>query len=295
MNMRNYRNYMEEYGWAADEAGIANAVAEIKNSLPALRTQENWKRCFGAIDLTTLNATDTVEEVYKLTEKVNDFSVNFAGVPPVSAICIYPALVQTVRRALKIPAIQIAAVGAGFPASQTFIKVKSEECRMAVEQGATEMDVVISLGTFLSGDYATVAAEIRQIKAAIAPARLKVILETGALTATQIAIASFIAMEAGADFIKTSTGKMEPAATPAAAWIMTNCIRRFHEKTGKKVGFKPAGGIVSPDDALMYYAIVKKTLGGDWLAPSLFRLGASRAANNLLSSIFASDINYFKR
>lgn len=286
-------DYLEKYGWAVDEASIAKAVAEVKNELPALRTQENWKRCFGAIDLTTLNVTDTIEKVHKLTEKVNNFSTHFSGVPNVAAICVYPALAQTVHSTLKIPAVQIAAVGAGFPASQTFIKVKCDECRMAVEQGATEIDIVISLGAFLAGDYATVAGEIRQIKAATGQAHLKVILETGALTATQIAVASFIAMEAGADFIKTSTGKIEPAATPAAAWIMANCIRRFHEKTGKKIGLKPAGGIVSPDDALTYFAIVKKALGGEWLAPSLFRLGASRVANNLLSSIFASDTNYF--
>ncbi|MDR2358290.1 MAG: deoxyribose-phosphate aldolase [Prevotellaceae bacterium] len=286
-------DYLKKYGWAVDEANTAKAIAEIAHGLPAFRTQEDWKRCFGAIDLTTLNATDTVEKVHKLTEKVNNFSTHFPGMPDVAAICIYPALVQTVRNALKIPTVRIAAVGAGFPASQTFIKVKCEECRMAVEQGATEIDIVISLGAFLAGDYATVAAEIKQIKAAIGQAHLKVILETGALTAAQIAIASFIAMEAGADFIKTSTGKMEPAATPAAAWIMANCIRQFHEKTGKKIGFKPAGGIVSPDDALIYYAIVKEALGGDWLVPALFRLGASRVANNLLSSIFITDIHYF--
>ncbi|MDR0581367.1 MAG: deoxyribose-phosphate aldolase [Prevotellaceae bacterium] len=286
-------DYLEKYGWAVNETTIANAIEEIKESLPAFRTQEDWKRCFGAIDLTTLNATDTVEKVRILTEKVNNFPAHFPGTPGVAAICIYPALVRTVRDALKTPAVRIAAVGAGFPASQTFIKVKCDECRMAVEQGATEIDIVISLGAFLSGDYDTVSAEIRQIKAATGQAHLKVILETGALTAMQIAIASFIAMEAGADFIKTSTGKIEPAATPAAAWIMTNCIRLFYEKTGKKTGFKPAGGIVSSDDALMYYAIVKSVLGGDWLVPALFRLGASRVANNLLSSIFITDINYF--
>jgi deoxyribose-phosphate aldolase len=286
-------DYLKKYEWAMEEANVAKSVVEIKNELPALRTQENWKRCFGAIDLTTLNATDTVEKVRKLTEKVNNLSTHFAQAPHVAAICIYPALVPTVRDTLKIPAVQIAAVGAGFPASQTFIKVKCDECRMAVEQGATEIDIVISLGAFLAGDYATVSAEIKQIKEAIGHAHLKVILETGVLTATQIAIASFIAMEAGADFIKTSTGKIEPAATPAAAWIMTNCIRRFYEKTGKKIGFKPAGGIVSSDDALTYYAMVKKVLGDEWLAPSLFRLGASRVANNLLSSITASETNYF--
>ncbi|MDR1406235.1 MAG: deoxyribose-phosphate aldolase [Prevotellaceae bacterium] len=286
-------DYLEKYGWVLDEAVVVKAVAEIKNELPAFRTQDAWKRCFGAIDLTTLNATDTVDKVRKLTEKVNDFSSRFTDVPNVAAICIYPALVRTVRETLKTPAVQIAAVGAGFPASQTFMKVKCDECRTAVEQGATEIDIVISLGAFLSGDYDVVAAEIRKIKVATGHAHLKVILETGALTAKQITTAAFIAMEAGADFIKTSTGKMEPAATLAAAWIMTGCIRKFYEATGKKIGFKPAGGITSSDDALTYYAIVKKILGDEWLAPALFRIGASRAANNLLNSITASDTNYF--
>jgi len=283
----------EKYGLQLDETTIATALQELKKELPALRTAEVWKKCFGSIDLTTLNATDTAAKVKKLTENVNNFPAKFPSLPNVAAICIYPSLVHTVRSTLTFPNVQIAAVGAGFPSSQTFIKIKCDECRMAVEQGANEIDIVISLGVFLAGDSATVASEIKQIKAVIGKAHLKVILETGALSPAQIAEASFVAMEAGADFIKTSTGKMEPAATPEAAWIMASCIKKFYEKTGAKIGFKPAGGIVTSDDAVLYYAIVQKILGDEWLTPSLFRLGASRVANNLLSSITGTAVNYF--
>lgn len=286
-------NYLDKYGFSVAEPAIAKALQAIEEELPLLRKPEVWKHCFGAIDLTTLNATDTVAKVHAMTEKVNRFATEFKTIPNVAAICVYPSLVRAVRETLQATAVQIAAVGAGFPSSQTFIKVKCEECRMAVEQGATEIDIVISLGAFLVGDYATVADEIKQIKAAIGKAHLKVILETGALSAAQIAVAGFIAMEAGADFIKTSTGKMEPAATPAAAWIMTNAIKKFYEQTGRKIGFKPAGGITTADDAVRYYAIVKNVLGNEWLTPSLFRLGASRVANSLLASITGSEIIYF--
>ena len=276
-----------------NEAAVAIALQEIQNECSTLNSPNVWKSCFGLIDLTTLNAIDTIAKVKKLTENVNNFQTKFSDFPNVAAICVYPALVKTVRETLTLPNVQIAAVGAGFPASQTFLKIKCDECRAAVEQGATEIDIVISLGTFLSGDYATVADEIKQIKIACGNAHLKVILETGALSLQQIADASFIAMESGADFIKTSTGKMEPSATPEAAWIMVSCIKEFYEKTGKKIGFKPAGGIVTTDDAVLYYAIVKKILGDEWLTPALFRLGASRLSNNLLSSANGNTINYF--
>ncbi|MDR0728796.1 MAG: deoxyribose-phosphate aldolase [Prevotellaceae bacterium] len=286
-------DYSKKYDFAVHTKDIANALREIAGTLPSMRTPEVWKQCFGAIDLTTLNATDTVEKVRTLTERVNRLPEQFAGLPPVAAICVYPALVPTVRETLTVASVQIAAVGAGFPASQTFLSVKCDECRLAVEQGATEIDIVLSLGAFLAGDYATAAYEIMQIQQAIGNAHLKVILETGALSPSQIADAAFLAMEAGADFIKTSTGKTNPAATPEAAWIMTQCIRRFYMETGRKVGFKPAGGIVSSDDAALYYAIVRHVLGDEWLTPALFRLGASRMANNLLGSLTGKTITYF--
>ncbi len=283
----------EKYGLQLNEQIVASELQKLRNELPALNAAGIWKHCFSFIDLTTLNATDTEERVKKIAEDVNNFPSKFPGIPNVAAICVYPSLAHTVRRTLMASEVRIAAVGAGFPGSQTFIEIKCDECRMAVEKGANEIDIVISLGTFLSGDHATVANEIKQIKAVIGNARLKVILETGVLSQAQIADASFIVMEAGADFIKTSTGKIEPAATPEAAWVMVSCIKKYYEKTGKKIGFKPAGGIVTSDDAMLYYAIVKKILGDEWLTPSLFRLGASRLANNLLTDITGNKVCYF--
>ena len=252
-----------------------------------------WAQCLSFMDLTSLNATDTPAKIGVLTEKVNQFSAAFPGFPTVAAICVYPALVPVVKQSLRLPGVHIAAVGAGFPASQTFIEVKCDECKRAVDAGAHEIDIVISLGAFLTGDHNRVQEEIEKIKAAISPSHLKIILETGALTPEQVHTASQIAIEAGADFIKTSTGKVEPAATPEAAWIMAHVIKAHHAKTGKKVGLKPAGGIVTATDALIYYAIVREVLGEAWLTPSLFRLGASRLANNLLTELSKTDIKYF--
>jgi deoxyribose-phosphate aldolase len=264
-----------------------------KLELPAIDAPAAWAQCLSFIDLTSLNATDTTAKISAMTEKVNRFPAAFPQIPSVAAICVYPALAPVVRQSLQLPGVRIAAVGAGFPASQTFIEVKCDECKRAVDAGADEIDVVISLGTFLAGDHNRVQDEIRKIKEAIGKAHLKVILETGALTPEQIRTASRIAIDAGADFIKTSTGKMEPAATPEAAWIMANVIKAHHLKTGKQVGLKPAGGIVTANDALIYYAIVKETLGEAWLTPSLFRLGASRLANNLLTELLKTPVNYF--
>jgi deoxyribose-phosphate aldolase len=264
-----------------------------KLHLSAIHAPAAWAQCLSCMDLTALNATDTPANIAAMTEKVNQFPTAFPGLPHVAAICVYPALVATVKQTLQLPGVQIAAVGAGFPASQTFIEVKCDECKRAVDAGAHEIDIVISLGTFLAGGHSRVQDEIGEIKAAIGHAHLKVILETGALTPEQIHIASQIAIEAGADFIKTSTGKMEPAATPEAAWIMAHAIKAHYLKTGKKTGLKPAGGIVTASDALIYYAIVKEVLGEAWLTPALFRLGASRLANNLLTELSNTAIKYF--
>jgi deoxyribose-phosphate aldolase len=264
-----------------------------KRHLAALDKPAAWAQCLGFIDLTSLNATDTPAKIGDMTERVNRFPAAFPRVPHVAAICVYPALVSTVKRQLQLPNVHIAAVGAGFPASQTFIEVKCDECKRSVDAGAHEIDIVISLGAFLAGDHSRVQEEIGKIKAAIGHAHLKVILETGALRPEQIHTASQIAIEAGADFIKTSTGKMEPAATPEAAWVMAHVIKAHYLKTGKKIGLKPAGGIVTADEALIYYAIVKEVLGDEWLTPSLFRLGASRLANNLLTELSHTPIKYF--
>ena len=256
-------------------------------------TTEVYKRCFNSIDLTSLKETDTEEEIRSMVEKVNNFEENFPDIPNVGAICVFPSMVSTVKATLTEP-IGIAAVSAGFPASQTFIEVKVAETAMCVMEGATEIDVVISVGKFLAGKYDEVFEELTEIKSACRDAHLKVILETGALkTAANIKKASVLAMAAGADFIKTSTGKIPVAATPESTFIMCSAIKEWNEKTGAKVGYKPAGGIATAEDAVKHYTLVKEILGDEWLNNKLFRFGASSLANKLLSSIRQEEVKYF--
>lgn len=252
------------------------------------------KLCLSCIDLTTLNTTDTREKIVSFTEKVNGFGSRFPEYSTPAAICVYPKWGGVVKETLKVPGVKVAVVAGGFPNSQTFLDVKLLECRMAVEQGADEVDIVLPLNLFLAGEKQAAADEIRQIKGVTGDRHLKVILETGALgDPEKIAEASFLAMEAGADFIKTSTGKQEPAATPEAAEVMCRCIREHYERTGRKVGFKPAGGISSANDALCYFDIVERVLGEEWLNPQLFRIGASRLANSLLSELEHQKTVYY--
>ena len=256
-------------------------------------TTEVYKRCFNSIDLTSLKETDTEEEIRTMVEKVNDFEENFPDIPNVGAICVFPSMVSTVKATLTEP-IGIAAVSAGFPASQTFIEVKVAETAMCVMEGATEIDVVISVGKMLTGKYDEVFEELTEIKSACRDAHLKVILETGALkTAANIKKASVLAMAAGADFIKTSTGKIPVAATPEATNIMCSTIKEWNEKTGQKVGYKPAGGIATSEDAVKHFTLVKEILGDEWLNNKLFRFGASSLANKLLTSIRGTEVKYF--
>jgi deoxyribose-phosphate aldolase len=257
-------------------------------------TPEHLAKCLECIDLTSLNSTDTNAKIEAMVLKVNHFSEHFPHLPNVAAICVYPSFTRTVRQTLTASNVRIAVTGGGFPASQTFLKIKIEECKMAVDEGADEIDMVLSLNYFLSGAYNRASDEINTIKNASGKAHLKVILESGILPNSEaIAHASRLAMEAGADFIKTSTGKSEPAATPHAATVMCKEILAYHLETGKKIGFKPAGGIVTVSDALTYYAIVHRILGSEWLTPNLFRIGASRLVNHLLSAIEGTAMNYF--
>ncbi len=276
---------------------MANREKELEgivSEASVLNNKETLAKILGMIDLTTLNTTDTVKRIAAFTGKVSNFSSQFPGYPNVAAICVYPNFTGVVKSALNAPGVKIAVVGGGFPASQTFTKIKVEECRLAAEAGADEVDIVLSLNYFLGGEPNLAAEEIKDIKKAIGDACLKVILETGALKErTLIREASMLAMESGADFIKTSTGKLDPAATPQAAHEMCIAIRDFHYKTGKKVGFKPAGGIVSPSEALVYYSITRSILGKEWLNKELFRIGASRLANNILSVLESKEISYF--
>ncbi|MEA5005394.1 MAG: deoxyribose-phosphate aldolase [Rikenellaceae bacterium] len=274
---------------------IENELSRIKKGFENRdRISEIYKTCLSLIDLTTLNSTDTPSKVAGMIEKVNGFHMIYPSYPSVAAICVYPNFAGQVRSQLRIDGVKIAVVAGVFPSSQSFPEIKIAECRMAVENGADEVDIVLALSKFLDNDKDGAFKEIKSIKEAIGNKHLKVILETGALkNYDKIAEASSLAIEAGADFIKTSTGKMEPAATPEAAYIMCNKIKEHYNKTGKRVGFKPAGGISTPGEASLYYAIVEDILGKDWLNPQLFRIGASRLANNLLTEIEGKTINYF--
>ncbi|MBR4882678.1 MAG: deoxyribose-phosphate aldolase [Bacteroidales bacterium] len=288
------KEYFDRFGYTPENEEIDKKLSAIQANLDNWNTRENLATCLGIMDLTTLNTTDTPAKVSSLAQKVNNFKNQFPEYPTPASICIYPNLGKYVRESLTAPDVNITVVAAVFPNAQSFIEVKTLECKMAVEQGADEVDIVLALNSFLADDYQKAADEIKAIKAVIGDKHLKVILETGALaTPEKIAAASFLAMEAGADFIKTSTGKQEPAATPMAAIVMCECIKAFYNKTGKKIGFKPAGGMVAAKDALCYWAIVDTILGKEWLNKDLFRLGASRLANNILSELEQKTVSYY--
>lgn len=292
--MNKYDELFKKYNCELNDAQVAKEVDSIleKHMAENMRS-EVYKQCLNLIDLTSLNSTDTDEQIFNMVQKVNKFEESYPDIPNVGAICVYPNFVSTVKENLTED-IGIAAVAAGFPASQTFIEVKIAETSMAVMEGATEIDVVISIGKFLSGDYETVREELTEIKSACRDAHLKVIIETGALeTASNIKKASILSMSGGADFIKTSTGKIPVAATPFATYIMCQAIKEWHEQTGEKIGYKPAGGIVTTEDAVKHYTLVKEILGEEWLNNKMFRLGASRLANNLLTSILGKETKYF--
>lgn len=284
-----------QYDVQLNDEQVKQEVADLL----AAHVQENnnkkvWMQCLSQIDLTTLNGDDTEEKVARMTEKVNEFTSEFPGLPNVASICVYPALVPVVKELLTAEGVGITSVAGGFPASQTFLEVKVAEVAMAVAAGATEVDIVLSQGKFLSGDYQECFDEIAEQKAAARDAHFKVILETGALkTAENIAKASVLAMAAGADFIKTSTGKIAVAATPEATYVMCKMIKQWYQTTGQKVCFKPAGGVSTTEEAVQHYTIVKEVLGEDWLNNRSFRFGASRLANNILSSIQAEEVKYF--
>jgi deoxyribose-phosphate aldolase len=287
------KKILEKYNLEVDERQISAKVEEAKQ-LAKTVNPENLKRCFNSIDLTTLNAADTISQIKTMTEKVSNFSSVYQGLSNVAAICVYPSLVKTVRENLTDKNVNIASVTAGFPASQTFVDVKIKESVMAIENGADEIDIVISVGRFLEKDYEFVYDEIEQIKKSVGDTHVKVILETGALKDLNlIRTASLLAMEAGADFIKTSTGKFYDAATPEAICVMCRAINDYKEQSGRQVGIKPSGGISTTGEVLVYYNILKSTLGENWLNSKLFRIGASRLANNLLTDIVGLEANYF--
>ena len=284
-----------KYETNLDDDKIARETAAlIEKHLSENDTAEIKKFLFHCIDLTTLKCTDSEQSVMKFTEKVNEFDDMYPDLDNVAAICVYPNMAEIVNDTLEADHVNIACVSGGFPSSQTFTEVKVAETAMALHAGADEIDIVIPIGKFLEGDYEGMCDEIEELKEVCGDKHLKVILETGALkTASNIKKASILSMYSGADFIKTSTGKENPAATPEAAYVMCNAIKEYHRETGRKIGFKPAGGINTVKDALTYYTIVKEVLGKEWLNNQLFRLGTSRLANLLLSDILGQETKFF--
>ena len=252
------------------------------------------KALFHCLDLTTLKCTDSEESVLKLTEKVNEFVDKYPDMENVAAICVYPNMAEIVSDSLEADNVKVACVSGGFPSSQTFMEVKVAETAMAIHTGAEEIDIVMPVGKFLRGDYEGMCDEIGELKDICGEKTLKVILETGALmSASNIKKAAILAMYSGADFIKTSTGKEAISATPEAALVMCEAIKEYYKETGRKVGFKAAGGVDSVKKALAYYTIVKEVLGEEWLNNGLFRIGTSRLANLLLTEITGQEAKFF--
>ena len=291
-----YEDALRKYNTNLDDAAVREAVRKIiAEKVPENDTMDVKKFLFGSIELTTLKTTDSDTSVLAFTERVNDFDNEYPDLPHVATICVYPCFAKTVSESLEVDGVEIACVSGSFPSSQARIEVKVAETALAVADGATEIDIVLPVGKFLSGDYEGVCDDIAEMKAACGESvPMKVILETGALkTASNIKKASILSMYAGADYIKTSTGKMEPAATPEAAYVMCQAIKEYYDETGIQIGFKPAGGINTVMDAITYYTIVKEVLGEKWLTNKWLRLGTSRLANMLLSELNGEQIKFF--
>lgn len=277
-----------------DEEVKAQVARIMEEKVPQNNTEAVKRFLLGSVELTSLKATDNDESILKLTEKVNAFDNDYPTLPHVATICVYPCFASIVSESLEVDGVEVACVSGNFPSSQALLDVKCVETALAINDGATEIDMVMSVGRFLAGDYETVCDEIQQIKEACREHPLKVILETGLLgKASLIKKASILAMYAGADYIKTSTGKEKPAATPEAAYVMCQAIKEYYEQTGIRIGFKPAGGMNTIKDALVYYTIVKEVLGEEWLTNRMFRLGTSRLCNLLINDLLKAEINYF--
>jgi len=284
-----------KYNLELDDEQVKREVAALlANHLEENNTIAVKKFLLNSVELTTLKTDDSEDSVMRFVEKVNKFDDVYPELGHVATVCVYPCFASICHDTLENEEVEIACVSACFPSSQSFIEVKIAETALAIKDGATEIDIVQSVGKFLAGDYETVADEIAELKEVCGDKKLKVILETGCLkTASNIKKASILAMYAGADYIKTSTGKLEPAATPEAAYVMCQAIKEYYEETGIQIGFKPAGGMKTVEDALKYYTIVKEVLGEQWLNNTMLRLGTSSLANKLLSEIQGETIQFF--
>ena len=286
---------LSKYNLDISDQEVKEAVKEIiATKVHENDTPEVKKFLMGSVELTTLKTTDSETSVMAFTEKVNQFDEAYPALPHVATICVYPKFAKIVSETLEVEGVETACVSGSFPSSQSLIEVKTVETSLAVKDGATEIDIVMNVGAFLDGDFDTVVDEIQQQKEACGDAAMKVILETGCLkTAKNIKIASLLSMYGGTDYIKTSTGKLEPAATPEAAYVMCQAIKEYYDQTGIQIGFKPAGGLNSVMDALIYYTIVKEVLGEKWLTNKWFRMGTSRLANLLLSEVVGEETKFF--
>ena len=290
-----YEQALKKYDLNLSDEAVKEAVAKIiAEKVPENDTTEVKRFLMGSVELTSLSTTDSEESILRFTERVNAFEDTYPDLPHVATICVYPCFAQIVSQALEVEGVEVACVSGSFPSSQALIEVKVAETALAIKDGATEIDIVMSVGKFLSGDYETLCDEISELKATCGDHKMKVILETGCLkTAANIKKASLLAMYAGADYIKTSTGKLEPAATPEAAYVMCQAIKEYYNETGIQIGFKPAGGMHTVHDALVYYTIVKEILGEKWLTNQWLRLGTSRLANLLLSEVTGEEVKFF--
>ena len=290
-----YEQMLSQYNTDIKDSDVAAKVAEIiEKKVPENDTLEVKKFLMGSVELTTLKTTDSEESVLAFMEKVNKFEDAYPDLPHVATICVYPCFAKIVSQSLEVEGVEVACVSGSFPSSQALIEIKTVETALALKDGATEIDIVMSVGKYLSGDYETLCDEISELKAICGERKMKVILETGLLpSASDIKKASLMAMYAGADYIKTSTGKEKPAATPEAAYVMCQAIKEYYNKTGIQIGFKPAGGLNTVHDALVYYTIVKEVLGEKWLTNQWLRLGTSRLANLLLSEVVGEEVKFY--
>lgn len=290
-----YDQMLMQYNTALNDSEIAAKVADIiEKKVPENDTLAVKKFLMGSVELTTLKTTDSEESVLAFIEKVNKFEDAYPELPHVATVCVYPCFAKIVSQSLEVEGVEVVCVSGSFPSSQALIEIKTVETALALKDGATEIDIVMSVGKYLSGDYETLCDEISELKAICGERKMKVILETGLLpSASDIKKASLLAIYAGADYIKTSTGKEKPAATPEAAYVMCQAIKEYYDKTGIQIGFKPAGGLNTVHDALVYYTIVKEVLGEKWLTNQWLRLGTSRLANLLLSEVVGQEVKFF--
>ena len=290
-----YEKMLQQYNTELDDAQVQQAVKTIiAEKTLANDTPEVKKFLFGSIELTTLSTTDSDTSVMAFVDRVNRFDSAYPQLPHVAAVCVYPCFAEVASETLEVEGVEVTCVSGSFPSSQAVIEVKVAETALALRDGATEIDIVMPVGKFLSGNYEELCDDIAELKQVCGDKAMKVILETGDLkTASNIKKASLLAMYAGADYIKTSTGKEKISATPEAAYVMCQAIKEYYEKTGIQIGFKPAGGINTVMDAIIYYTIVKEVLGEKWLTNKWLRLGTSRLANLLLSEINGEETKFF--